>query len=133
MTDAVTGTLIGTWRLRSHQVEDKAAGTRSEPFGAAPSGLLVFGGDGYMSVLITADPAGAPPATPLLAYAGPYRVQSDRLVTTVEVAWVAAWVGSEQVRGLRLDGERLELTTLPTTLPGGSAPLVATLVWTRAT
>ncbi len=123
--------LLGTWRLATHCIED-GSGARREPFGAQPGGLLVVGSDGYLSVLITADPAAAA-ETPFLGYAGRYRLEEDRLITAVEVAWVPAWVGSEQVRGVRLDGDRLELTTVPTPMPGTGATVVATLVWARAT
>ncbi len=128
--------LIGTWLLRSHRVENMATGERSMPFGPAPSGVLVIGADGRMTALITPGTAphadGTAPA-PLVAYSGRYRLlPSDRFVTAVDTAWLAAWVGTEQERHYTLSGDQLDLTTPPAAPGGGDAtPLIATMTWVR--
>ena len=127
--------LVGTWLLRSHQVEDRATGERSEPFGTAPSGVMIVLADGRMSVLITGEATATVPA-PLIAYAGHCDVPSPgRFVTAVDVASIAPWVGTEQERGYTVAGDRLELSTAsPQSGNDGAAEMrVATMVWVRET
>jgi hypothetical protein len=42
---------------------------------------------------------------------GGYRVEDDRLSTIVDSAWLPAWVGTEQPRTFRRDGDTLMLMT----------------------
>ncbi len=122
--------LTGSWRLLSHVATDQVTSERTLPFGASPGGSLMVH-DGRMIVVITPDDRGG--GTPVIAYAGRVRlIGNGRLATTVEVASFPAWVGGEQVRGWRRDGDRLELTTPPGTPPGSANPVVAVLTWVRA-
>ena len=137
--------LIGTWLLRSHQVVDRRTGGRFDPFGAAPSGVLMLAASGRMVALITPGtettvidkvsgrPQSSAPPPPLIAYSGRYRAPtSGIIVTTVDVASIAAWVGTDQERAYTLVGDRLELTT-PQVGDGDMAAMVATMVWARET
>jgi Lipocalin-like domain len=45
--------------------------------------------------------------TTLIAYTGTYRVEADKWTTKVDVSWIPEWVGTDQVRTLTVDGERL--------------------------
>jgi hypothetical protein len=47
----------------------------------------------------------------LVAYTGTYRVEGDKWITKVEVAWNPEWVGSEQIRFFKLNGDRLEVVS----------------------
>ena len=40
-------------------------------------------------------------------------MEGNRLVTSVDVAWVPAWENSEQARFVELDGDRLTLSSEP--------------------
>nr|WP_295661049.1 lipocalin-like domain-containing protein [Polymorphobacter sp.] len=128
--------LIGTWLLRSHQVEDSSTGERTEPFGSAPSGVLIILAGGRMSALITGQPVGDA-AAPLIAYSGQYRVPSPgSFVTAVDVASMAPWVGTKQARSYTVDGNRLELSTAPARMPhadGAAETRVGRMVWVRET
>ncbi|UAJ09672.1 lipocalin-like domain-containing protein [Glacieibacterium megasporae] len=128
--------LIGTWLLRSHQVEDRNTGERTEPFGSAPSGVLIVLADGRMSALITGQAVGDAGA-PLIAYSGHYRVPSPgSFITAVDVASIAPWVGTEQARSYTVDGDRLELSTAPARMPnpdGTAETRVGRMVWVRET
>ncbi len=122
--------LTGSWRLVSHEMVDQVTGERTLPLGAAPAGALTVGG-GRMIVVITPEDRGS--GAPVIAYAGTIRLlDGARLATAVEVASFPQWVGGEQVRGWRRDGDRLELTTPPGTPPGSANPVVAVLTWVRA-
>jgi hypothetical protein len=43
----------------------------------------------------------------LLAYSGKFRLEGDKFITRVEVAWNEAWVGTDQARTYKLDGDKL--------------------------
>ena len=83
--------------------------------GQNPTGYAVFNTDGRVFLLITGDarkPAKtaeerADLFTTLIAYTGTYRVEADKWTTRVEVSWIPEWVGTDQVRTLTVDGERL--------------------------
>jgi hypothetical protein len=47
----------------------------------------------------------------LVAYTGTYRLDGDKWTTSVEVAWNPEWVGTEQVRSFKIEGERLQVLT----------------------
>ena len=77
------------------------------------------------------------------AYSGTYRVEGDRFITAVDVAWNLIWEGTEQVRQYRLEGDRMVLDLTGVRRADGrlvfapqdreevGAPLVARLVWER--
>jgi hypothetical protein len=45
----------------------------------------------------------------MFAYTGMYRLEGDKWITNVDVAWNPAWVGTEQVRFFKFDGDRLQV------------------------
>lgn len=132
--------LIGVWLLVSFVVEDTVTGERFEPLGTAPSGTIVFHPEGRFFALMTpgkrAAPAGeaeqAAAFQKLIAYSGPYRFDPpNALVTSVDIAWFAPWVGSEQVRYFTLDGDDLTLRSAPLTMPGRTNTVVGVVQWKR--
>ena len=137
------GSVVGVWKLRSFHAEDVETKERSEPFGPEPRGTLMLHADGRMVALITPreQPApsreepGAAAMQELVAYSGRYRLEPpDRLVTSVDVAWLGNWIGTDQVRTYVLDGDRLDLTTPPGQMPrpdGREVTVAAILSWTR--
>ena len=49
----------------------------------------------------------------MMAYSARYRFQSDDcFVTTVDSAWLPAWIGTEQVRYFKINGDELLVTGL---------------------
>ena len=130
---------VGTWRLVA-----VSSSTGDSPYGQSPSGLLVYTPDGTMTALISndersplsvADRAAAPAdeqarafAT-FLAYGGRFAVADGRVTHSVEVASVENWVGTELVRAVELEGDRLTLRTPPTMF--GGTERVMELVWQR--
>lgn len=134
--------LVGSWRLESFQIlaED---GSIHHPLGEQPQGYITYGADGYMQVNIQTagrerflsddflDPKPADPAAAMryIAYAGSYRVEDDRIVHHIEVSFFPNWIGVEQVRYARLEGDLLSLSTPPLTYRG--RPGRAALRWRR--
>ena len=70
-----------------------------------------------------------------VAYSGRYRLEPpDRLVTAVDVAWIDAWVGTDQVRTYALDGDTLDLRTPAGRMPqgdGAEATVMGIMSWVR--
>ncbi len=48
---------------------------------------------------------------PNTAYTGTYRLEGDKWVTSVEVAWNREWVGTEQSRSYKIDGNLIQVLT----------------------
>lgn len=111
--------LAGSWRLVSFEREYQATTEREYPMGKAPTGYIHFLAPGHMAVVITAE--GRKTATTdqdraglfntLVAYTGPYRVEGDKWVTSVEVSANPAWVGTQQTRSFQVTADRLQEST----------------------
>ncbi|MDX7952593.1 lipocalin-like domain-containing protein [Lichenihabitans sp. Uapishka_5] len=139
----MTHPIVGTWMLQAFHTEDVATGERSEPFGAAPRGTMMFQAEGRMAALMTPGDRLAPTTEAeravafqtMVACAGAYRLEPpDRFVIAVDVAWFEPWIGSEQSRTYTIVGDRMEITSAPTRLPrqgADDATVIATLVWAR--
>jgi hypothetical protein len=132
--------LIGIWLLQSFVVEDTVTGNRFEPLGPEPSGTIVFHPEGRFFALMTPGVRPAPVSDAeqavafqkLIAYSGPYRFDPPNLlVTTVDIAWFAPWVGSDQVRYFTIDGDDLVLKSAPLTMPGRDHTAVGVVKWRR--
>ena len=144
--DRIAAALVGAWRLVSWTIEYPASGRVTQPFGAAPEGLLMYSTDGHMSAamqrpgrarLSRADPNAVSDAEKAAAfagylqYAGTWSVADGHVVHAVELAMNPNLIGTRQVRHVALDGDRLEL--------GAEEPLEAPgkvrrhrIVWRRA-
>ena len=134
--------LVGTYRLLSFQtVPDGEAAVDS--WGKRPAGYITITPRRFMAVLTAENrrlPSGPTPTPQDLvasfvtqsAYTGPYRIEGNRIITTVDASSYATWKGTEQVREFRLEGNRLHLSTLPGPLlaPAGQTGRMH-LVWER--
>jgi lipocalin-like protein len=132
--------LIGTWRLSGGEVEFQDSGERRPLYGADRVGYIIFTREGRMFGIIEGDGRKAPQTDEdrarlfrtMFAYSGPYRLEGDKWITAVDVAWNPAWTGTDQVRFYKLDGDRLVVST-----PWGPSPVLpgkttrVTLTWTR--
>jgi hypothetical protein len=137
--------ILGTWKLVSYVREEIPSGAKSDVMGAHPSGYINYGRDGRMMVLIVGSdrkkPVG-PVATPeeaaalirsMLSYAGAYTVDSQGKTVAhhIDVSWDESRTGESQVRTYKLDGDRLTLSTPPSTDPANGKKTVRTLIWQR--
>lgn len=133
--------LVGVWTLRAFQSEDVETGARSDVFGANPRGVLMLHPDGRMVALLTPRDQKTPVTeadraanyNDLVAYSGRYRLEPpDRFITMVDVAWTPAWLGTDQARTYRLDGDRLDVVSDPLRTPRtGDAWVRGILSWVR--
>ena len=87
--------------------------------GNHPSGYVIFTAEGRLSFTLSAE--GRQPAestaeraalqSSLIAYTGTYRLENNRWITQVDVAWDPAWVGSEQIRFFSISDDLLTVHT----------------------
>jgi hypothetical protein len=109
--------------------------------GEHPRGYQIATPEGRWLALVTADGRPVPKTDEdrakalrsMIAYSGRYRVEGDKVITKVEVAWNEAWVGGEQVRFLRFEGDDvLHIESPPMPHPNVNDKVVRVIVtWTR--
>lgn len=124
MTSLEPQALVGSWQLDRWEIV-RDDGLVTEPFGPGASGLLVYSADGWMTACIMAasraplsspNPRDAPEAERARAYGsyfsygGRWRLQGRKVVHDVTVALNPAFVGTVQVRDVRLRGRSLALS-----------------------
>jgi len=143
MATIIADDLVGTWQLLSWT--QRRGKKEILPMGEAPVGLVVYSGDGFMSVNIMRrgrehmtsgdfvsasgeEKAGA--FGSYLGYAGTYELREDCIVHRVACASYPNWVGEDQVRYPRLERDTLTLEAAARVVNGVS--IAATLVWRRA-
>ena len=111
--------LIGVWKLVSYEVEVQATGQKGPVMGNHPTGYAVFTPEGRVFFVFTGeerkpaktDQERAALLNTLVAYTGTYRLEGDKWITKVDVAWNPDWVGTEQVRSYKIDGDQLQVLT----------------------
>lgn len=120
-TDAVRDRLIGDWTLVSYEAEHRD-GRRTRPYGEAV-GRLSYSASGHMAGQVMRpgrEPVGStadrvqslrPAYLGYIAYFGTYELndRGDTVVHHVQGALNPEWVGGQQVRRIRFDGDRLIL------------------------
>ena len=111
--------LQGVWKLVSFENEIKATGEKELPLGPNPMGYVIFTGE-RATFMFTSD--GRKPAKTdkersdllksLVAYSGIHRIEGDQWVTKIDVAWNPEWLGTEQRRFFKINGNRLQVMTV---------------------
>lgn len=115
--------ILGAWQLREWRI--LTDGKTSYPFGESPSGLLVYTPENCMSAqLMSASRVSLDGAAmrglseelnravmeTFFAYGGHFRIEGDAIIHEVTVSLNPDFVGREQVRYARLDGDTLILS-----------------------
>jgi hypothetical protein len=133
--------IVGTWSLVSVVYEDTATKERTPIYGEHPKGIQIATAEGRWLALMTAEGRWIPKTDAdcaqalktMIAYTGRYRVDNGQVITKVEAAWNEAWVGGEQVRNIRFDGNRLTIESPPMPHPNIDGKTVRVIVvWQRA-
>lgn len=134
--------VLGIWGLVSYEMEPQATGQREPVLGKSPIGNIIFTREGRMMVVLTGEGRKVPSTDQdradllksLVAYTGMYRIEGDKWITKVDVSANPAWVGTEQTRFFRIDGDRLQESTVVMKLPAqpekGTVRFI--LTWERA-
>jgi hypothetical protein len=135
--------LLGTWRLVSFELTG-ADGRVHHPFGSNVAGHIIYAGDGYMSVTMSAAERPRCAARDLrlstteekaaatdtyISYSGRYDVQGDQVRHHVEVSLFPNWVGITHERTYELREGRLVLTMPPISIFG--VDHTGRMVWER--
>ncbi|MEX2034079.1 MAG: lipocalin-like domain-containing protein [Xanthobacteraceae bacterium] len=132
--------IVGTWKLVSVEYEDQATKVRTPVLGEHPRGYQIATPDGRWIAVVTAEARPVPKTDrqrldafrSMIAYCGRYRVEGNQVTTRVEVAWNEAWVGGEQVRIVRFEGDRLFIESPPMPHPNVGDRVVRVIVtWQR--
>jgi len=132
--------IVGTWKLVSVVYEDQATKERTPVYGEHPRGIQIATPQGRWIALMTAETRPVPKTDEeraqtlksMIAYTGRYRVEDGKVITKVEAAWNEAWVGGEQVREIRIEGDRLYIQSPPMPHPNINNKMVRVIVeWER--
>jgi hypothetical protein len=135
--------IAGTWRLIAASAT--SGGDRNDaPYGSNPSGFITYTSDGRVMAIIShsgrkplasgdrisasVDERAEAFATSF-SYAGRYSLADDRIVHRVEIASVQNWVDTDLVRLVRVQNNRITLTTPPISV--GGQIRTTELVWER--
>jgi hypothetical protein len=105
--------IVGTWKLVSVVYQDVATGEKSMPLGAHPVGYQLATAAGRWIAIVNGEGRAIPTTEAersaallsMIAYTGRWHVEGDKIVTHVEAAWQPAWVGTDQIRQFRFDGD----------------------------
>lgn len=134
--------IVGTWRLVSFTEEDLQTGAVTHPFGHKPNAVVIYAADGHVATIFTASdrkpPVDAIPTDTeairlfrsMIAFAGRYEVDGDKLIYYPEASWNEAWNGTTQTRVLEITQDRLHVRSVPVMSTG--ATIVFSLTWDRA-
>ena len=111
--------LTGTWRVISVDTEFQSSGKREPAFGPDPNGFFVFTAEGRAMALITAKERQSGNSLEqlaalyrtMMAYSGPFRIESDKLIIDVDISSNQAWTGGAQERFIKFAGDAMEMVT----------------------
>ena len=133
---------IGTWKLVSYQ--NRSDDQVTYPLGKNPVGYIMYNDEGYMAVALMAsnrrrfssmDIMGGTTEEIVAAYGtyisycGKYEVTEDRVIHHVEVSFYPNWIGEDQARFYKFEGDKLILSTPPMILGGKQQS--GYLIWER--
>jgi hypothetical protein len=135
--------LVGDWRLLSFKWTVLATGDTVDAYGKAPKGFITYGRDGRMLALVVQEgrpkPADVAKVTAeeslklvksVIAYGGTYDFDGQRVTHHVDMSANETWTGTDLVRIVKFEGNRVTLSTLPMLAPDGSRG-VAVLTFER--
>lgn len=107
--------IVGTWKLVRATARDGNGAPLPEPYGGKGIGRVTFTADGRMQSVVCDGRREMPPGETrdYSSYCGNYSFDGSRLVTRVDAASDPSRIGSDQVRGVRFDGELVVLTPPP--------------------
>ena len=144
---ALAQSLEGRWKLIAAEDLRADGSVARRPWGDHPVGTIVVeGGSCYLQIMSSDVPAFEKSGTPVgeqmkarllssyIAYSGPCHVDEAKGSVTlkVEAAWRPDYVGTEQVRYFRFDGDRLLFGPAPGSIRMGEEQWTRRLTLERA-
>ena len=127
----MTASAVGTWRLASATATDSNGNKKDVPYGPRGMGLVTLTADGRMMAVLVDGRKSLPDGAKrdYSSYCGNYTFDGSTLITTVDAASDPARMGSQQVRKVRFEGERMIL--VPPEREEGGVKLHRELAWER--
>jgi len=132
--------IVGNWQLVSVLYEDALTKERTPVLGEHPKGYQIATQSGRWLALVTGEGRVVPTndlersnaLRSMISYTGHFRVEEGRVITKVEAAWNESWVGTEQIRAYRFEGDLLHLESPPQPHPNIGGRMVRIIVtWKR--
>ena len=123
--------VVGVWRLVGGATTDPSGKTIGVPYGPRGMGLVSLTADGRMMAVLVDGRAKMPDGSKreYSSYCGNYTFDGSTLITTVDAASDPSRMGSQQVRKVRLEGDRMIL--VPPDREEGGVKLHRELTWER--
>jgi Lipocalin-like domain len=124
-SETLVQSVLGTWKLVSYVREVLGSDERFNQFGEDPAGYLGYSADGRMYAIfvrqdritpgdvVPTDEEGVKLLGTMVAYAGTFTLDAEKVVHRIDVSWNQAWTGTDQVRYYQLKGDMLTITTAP--------------------
>jgi hypothetical protein len=136
--------LYGTWRLVSNTRTVLATGVKEDYMGKSPHGFIIYGRDNRMMAILVAEQRPKPQDIgkityreraalfdTLTAYSGTYSFDGKTITHHVDISWNEIWTGTDQVRDVKLEGNKLVLTTRPAPNSHDGKMSVSVLTWEK--
>lgn len=148
MSEKLRDQLIGAWKLVSYVEEPVDGSAPFHPLGERPKGIIMYTPDGYMSAQLMR-PERRPfasgdwfdgteeeyreEASTYIAYSGPFHVDEEKrtLTHSMLVSLFPNWTGQTQPRVVKIEGDKLFLST-ESPLKSGGKIVMSYLQWQRA-
>ena len=123
--ESLRQSVLGTWKLISYVREVLGSDERFDQFGENPAGYLGYSADGRMYAIfvrqdritpgdvVPTDEEGVKLLGTMVAYAGTFTLDAEKVVHHIDVSWNQAWTGTDQFRYYHLNGDVLTITTAP--------------------
>ncbi len=123
--------VVGVWRLVGGVTTDPSGKPVGVPYGPRGMGLVALTADGRMMAVLVDGRSTLPDGTTrdYSSYCGNYTFDGHTLITTVDAASDPGRMGTQQVRKVRLDGDRMIL--VPPDRQEGGVTLHRELTWER--
>jgi len=123
--------VVGVWRLVGGVMTDPSGRKVGVPYGPRGMGRRSLAADGRMMAVLVDGRARLPDGArrEYASYCGNYTFDGSTLITTVDAALDPARMGSQQVRKVRFDGDRMIL--VPPDRDEGGVTIHRELTWER--
>ena len=140
-TLAADDELAGMYRLVSSTRTILDTGEVLDTWGKNPNGLIIYGKDGRMLILIVArqpKPESVDKITDqqrldlhrsMTAYGGTYKFDGKRVEHNIDISWNEVFTGTTLVREITKDGDRLMYTSPPARFSGDGRMSQNTFSW----
>jgi hypothetical protein len=67
----------------------------------------------------------------VIAYGGTFTVDGKTVTHHVDISWNENWTGTAQIRNVKLEGDKLYISTNPQPSPIDGRPVIGVLAWEK--